>query len=99
MMKYAILTSVSLSVILLLLGSDTQSIHTSEEFKELDPVVIQIKEIDHPFDVDGRFPYVVLINGVVYKFTSTDVESFISKRVIDNTPTHNRIRFVTTNTN
>ena len=84
--------------LLLLIGSNDIYEYAPPSVSE-DPVVVQIKNLEHPFDVGGRFPYVILIDNVVYKFDSSDVEQFISKRVTIPGPVSNRIRFVTTNTN
>ena len=45
------------------------------------PVVIQIKHQGFPFDVDGNFPYVVMIDNQVYRYHKSDVAAFLRKAV------------------
>ena len=43
------------------------------------PVVIQIEHQEFPFDVDGNFPYIVMVDNVVWQFNKNDVKEFVSK--------------------
>ena len=72
-----------LSVVSMLVSGCTQSTATldsitpREEKKE--PVVIQIECQQFPFDLDGNFPYVVLIDNVVHQYDKEIVKEFLSK--------------------
>ena len=46
-----------------------------------EPVVIQIKHQGFPFDLNGNFPYVVMIDNVVHTYRKEDVLEFINKSV------------------
>ena len=50
-----------------------------EVVEDAPPVVIQIEHQEFPFDVDGNFPFVVMVDNVVWQFDKNDVREFISK--------------------
>ena len=43
------------------------------------PTLIQIDHQEFPFDVDGNFPYIVMVDNVVWQFKKEDVKEFVSK--------------------
>jgi hypothetical protein len=47
--------------------------------EEKEPVIVQVKEQGFPFDVNGNFPYVVMVNNVVWTFKKEDVHDFLQK--------------------
>ena len=50
------------------------------------PVVIQIEHQGFPFDLNGNFPYVVMIDNKVYRCNKSDVKLFLEKVVTDVPP-------------
>lgn len=50
------------------------------------PVVIQIEHQGFPFDLNGNFPYVVMIDNKVYRCNKSDVKLFLEKVVTDTPP-------------
>ena len=46
------------------------------------PVVIQISHQGFPFDLNGNFPYVVIIDNQVYRYNRDEVTNFLEKAVI-----------------
>ena len=46
------------------------------------PVVIQISNQGFPFDLNGNFPYVVIIDNQVYRYNKQDVSTFLEKAVM-----------------
>jgi len=45
------------------------------------PVVIQISHQGFPFDLNGNFPYVVIIDNQVYRYDRREVTNFLEKAV------------------
>ena len=43
------------------------------------PIIVQVEHQDFPFDVDGNFPYIVMVDNVVWQFNKDDVKEFVSK--------------------
>ena len=46
------------------------------------PVVIQVNHQGFPFDLNGNFPYVVMIDNQVYRYNREAVVEFLEKAVI-----------------
>jgi hypothetical protein len=46
------------------------------------PVVIQVNHQGFPFDLNGEFPYVVMIDNQVYRYDRRAVIEFLEKAVI-----------------
>ena len=46
------------------------------------PVVIQVNHQGFPFDLNGNFPYVVMIDNQVYRYNREAVIEFLEKAVI-----------------
>lgn len=46
------------------------------------PVVIQVDHQGFPFDLNGNFPYVVMIDNQVYRYNREAVIEFLEKAVI-----------------
>ena len=45
------------------------------------PIVIQVEHQGFPFDLNGNFPYVVMVDNVVTTFKPEDVEAFLEKGI------------------
>jgi len=59
----------------------------------IDPVAIQVENQGFPFDVDGNFPYVVMVDNVVWTFKKEDVKDFLLKvKSAPAGPGHGRVR-------
>lgn len=56
-----------------------------------DPVLLQIETQAFPFDINGNFPFVVLVDNVVWTYRKEDVRAFI-KRGTPNSRATGRIR-------
>mgnify|MGYP003677114425 FL=1 len=44
-----------------------------------DPVLLQIETQDFPFDINGNFPFVVLVDNVIWTYKKEDVREFIKQ--------------------
>jgi hypothetical protein len=87
-MKSFILLVFGVPAMILMLGSTGSSSGSSVSYdsppvqKPVEhPVVIQIEHQGFPFDVNGNFPYVVMIDNQVYRYNKSDVSDFLSKAV------------------
>jgi hypothetical protein len=64
----------------LMFGSQTSSLPEKPASPSPEEVlVLQINNQEFPFDINGKFPYVVMINNRVTKFDKRDVEAFLKK--------------------
>ena len=60
-------------------------------------VVVQIDHQGFPFDLDGNFPYVVMVDNVVWTFNKEDVYEFLLKaKYYPDGPGEGRTREVST---
>lgn len=48
------------------------------------PILIRIEHQGFPFDIDGRFPFVVMIDNTVYRADPDAVREFLSKGIYVN---------------
>ena len=56
------------------------------------PVVIQISHQGFPFDLNGNFPYVVIIDIQVYRYNREEVTNFLEKAVIPHEVNNMRVQ-------
>ena len=80
-MKSLLLIALLCPALFLLFGYNSEEV-TAEPppvVQYTEPVVIQIEHQFHPFDVNGNFPYVVMVDNVVHTFKKEDVREFLNK--------------------
>ena len=58
------------------------------------PVVIQIDHQGFPFDLNGNFPYVVMIDNKVYRYHKEEVTRFLEKAIHPTETTNLRTRIL-----
>jgi len=79
----------------LMFGSQTSSVPATPSAPQLEEVlVLQINSQEFPFDVNGNFPYVVMINNTVTKFDKSDVADFLRKGTVQSIHGQGRPRTV-----
>lgn len=80
-MKNLFLIGAICPAVFLLFGYDSQQAIAPPIFlnETIDTVAIQVDNQDFPFDVDGNFPYVVMVDNVVWTFKKEDVKDFLLK--------------------
>ena len=98
-MKNNTLLLFALCAAYLLLGyTNNKPIDISTPVVETDPVpvMIQVNSQLEPFDINGMFPYVVLIDNIAYRFERDDVKEFLlkGKRYAPSEP---RVRMLSSN--
>ena len=72
---------------------------TIELSEPVEPVIVQVEDQTFPFDVNGNFPYVVMVNNVVWTFKKEDVHQFLLKaRTYPAGPGEGRTRSLTPKT-
>jgi len=58
------------------------------------PVVIQIDHQGFPFDLNGNYPYVVMIDNKVYRYNKEEVTRFLEKAIHPAETTNLRTRIL-----
>jgi len=96
-MKTLLIILFGVPLTFLLLGSSTNFTENSEplvidrvmiktprhNLPELNqPVVIQIEHQGFPFDINGNFPYVVLIDNQLYRCDKESVREFLERVIV-----------------
>jgi hypothetical protein len=72
--------------ILFLAGGCLSQTATTKVLESLGPgpVLIEVNSVPHPFDLNGRAPYVLWVNGVRIDVSNEDLSYFISRIGADN---------------
>ena len=80
-MKNLLFIALLCPALFLLFGYNSEKViaEPPSKVQSIEPVVIQIEHQFHPFDVNGNFPYVVMVDNVVHTFKKEDVREFLNK--------------------
>ena len=72
--------------ILFLAGGCLSQTSTTKVLESLGsgPVLIEVNSVPRPFDLDGRTPYVLWVNGARIDVSSEDLSCFISRIGVSN---------------
>lgn len=99
-MKVLFLVCFVLPALFLMLGYTDSTGHNSavaefpKEQRPQYPILLQVKHNDFPFDVNGKFPFVVMVDNVVWTYDRETVVQFLEKGT-PNRVGHGRSRVVT----
>lgn len=65
-------------------GKEARNLPNQQKIVTEHPVIIQVETQGFPFDVAGNFPYIVMVDNVVYTFNKKDVAEFLEKGSYNN---------------